>query len=180
MSQSRSESMYDFSVLRDLRKREKLSIAEVSERSGVSVAVISKLERNQSMPGMDTIYRLSRVFGLHPSDLLRLTEARSANRQEAGSHVSDGFSFQEIQYGNVRCLVGTAPAGSRVSRPLIHGNDYEVCWVLEGQLRFYLPHETLELHPGDAIQFDAILEHEYEAVKASRFILIHLSKETRY
>jgi len=43
--------MYDFSILRDLRKRSGLNIADVSARSGVSAAVISKLERN---PKLDT------------------------------------------------------------------------------------------------------------------------------
>ncbi|RKX92599.1 MAG: hypothetical protein DRZ90_13690, partial [Spirochaetes bacterium] len=37
---------YDFSILRNLRKRSGFTIADVSEKSGVSQAVISKLERN--------------------------------------------------------------------------------------------------------------------------------------
>ncbi len=172
--------MYDFAVLRELRKRDNLNIAVVSERSGVSAAVISKLERNQSQPNLDTLYRLGRVFGMNPSDLLKLSESRSAHKRTASEHLSDGFAFQEIQYGNVRCLLGSAPAGSKVSRPQIHKDDYEVCWVLKGKLRFRLPHETHELEPGQAIQFDAILEHTYEALEDSSFILVHLTKGKRF
>ena len=40
--------MYDFSFLRQLRKRDDLTIGAVSARSGISAAVISKLERNQT------------------------------------------------------------------------------------------------------------------------------------
>ncbi|MDE0839229.1 MAG: helix-turn-helix transcriptional regulator, partial [Kiritimatiellae bacterium] len=55
--------MYNFSVLRVLRKREGLTIAEVSRRTGVSPAGISKIERNQTIPGLQTLFRLARVFG---------------------------------------------------------------------------------------------------------------------
>ena len=71
-------------------------------------------------------------------------------------------------------------AGSKVSRPKIHQDDYEVCWVIKGHMKFYLPNETLELKAGDAIQFDALLEHTYEAIKDSEFLIIHLRKEKRF
>jgi len=172
--------MYDFAVLRELRKREGLSIAQMSSRSGVSAAVISKLERNLTLAGLDTLYRLSRVFDLHPSDLLNLAETRSAHCTQARRRTSDGFAFQEIGYGNVRCLFGTAAAGSRLSRPEIHGDDHEVCWVLSGRLRFELPNEKHDLTAGQAIQFDAILSHLYEAVEDSAFILVRLQKNQKF
>ncbi len=71
--------IYDFSILRELRKREGLSIAEFSENSGVSASVISKLERNQSVAELETIFRLARVLGLTASDLIALAEKRTAH-----------------------------------------------------------------------------------------------------
>lgn len=172
--------MYDFSVLRELRKREKLSIAEVSQRSGVSAAVISKLERNQTLAGLDTLYRIGRVFGMHPSDLLGLVETQAAHRVESRVRQNNGIEFEDLRYGNIRCLLGTAAKGSKLSRPEIHGDDYEICWVLSGHLTFELPNETHELKAGDAIQFDAILAHEYEAKDETRFLIIRLLKEKRF
>jgi len=172
--------MYDFRVLRALRKRERLSIADVSGRSGVSAAVISKLERNQTLPGLDTLYRISRVFEMHPSDLLGLAETRSARRRQSRTRMNNGIEFQDLQYGNVRCLKGHAKAGAKLSRPEIHGDDYEVCWVQEGHLSFALPNETHELKSGDAIQFDAILAHSYEAREETFFLILRLRKEKRF
>lgn len=173
-------AMYDFSILRELRQREGLSIAEVSERSAVSSAVISKLERNRTLPGLNTLYRVGRVVGLNPSELLRLAEKRSAHRLTSQSHVSNGFSFTEIRYGNIRCLQGAAAAGCRLSRPEMHGDDYEVCWVLEGCIRFELPNETHLLRAGQALQFDAILHHCYQAVEDSRFLIVQIRKDKRF
>lgn len=171
--------MYDFSVLRSLRKREDLSIQDVSDRSGVSVSVISKLERNQCVAELETLYRLARVFDLNPSDLLAFIENRSAQVANSSTHRSDGFEFSEIKYDNIRCLYGKGKRGSKVSRPRIHQDDHEVCWVLKGHLRFFLPNETRDLRSGDAIQFDALLEHTYEALKDSELMIVHTKKGRR-
>ena len=180
MPPSRHADMYDFTVLRELRKREGLSIAAVSTRSGVSAAVISKLERNQTLAGLDTLYRIGRVFDMHPSDLLSLAESRSAHRQEQRERRANGFHFREIRYGNIRCLRGTAPAGAQLSRPEVHGDDYEVCWVLSGRLQFELPNEIHDLKAGDAIQFDAILQHHYQVMEDVEFLILRLRKGKRF
>lgn len=172
--------MYDFSVLRELRKRAGLNLSQVAEKSGVSIAVISKLERNQTIANLETLYKLGLVFGMNPSDFLNLAENRSAQRTTSRIHKSGSFQFKEITYGNVRCLIGNGSAGSKVSRPKIHQDDYEVCWVIKGYMKFYLPNETLELRAGDAIQFDALLEHTYEAIEDSKVIIIHLRKDKKF
>lgn len=174
------KEMYDFSVLRELRKGKQLSIVEVSGQSGVSPAVISKLERNQTVAELETLFKLSRVFGMSATDLLGLAESRTAHKKKATVHEGGGFVFHTLQYGNVRALRGTAKAGAKVSRPEVHHDDYEVCWILSGKVLFRLPAETHSLGPGEAIQFDAILDHTYEAVEDCELIIIHLRKDKRF
>jgi transcriptional regulator with XRE-family HTH domain len=175
-----SNKMYDFSIIRDMRKRENLNIADLSEKSGVSASVISKLERNQCIAELETIFRLAKVFGITASDLIALAENRTAHQCVATKHVSEGFVFSEISYKNIKCLYGKAPAGAKVSRPHLHRDDYELCWVLSGKLRFYLPNEKYELSAGNSIQFDALLDHTYEAVGKCELIIIHLCKNNRF
>ena len=74
-----NEHIGDFRILRDLRKRAGLSIAELSARCGVAASVISRLERNQSVGEVSTLYRIARVFGLTLSDLIALVEKRCAD-----------------------------------------------------------------------------------------------------
>jgi len=178
--EQRPPAMFDFSVVRELRKREGMSIAELSRSSGVSAAVISKLERNQTQAELETLFKLSRVLGINVTDIIALAESRTAHRENATEHESGGFRFREIRYANIRCLSGHAPAGARVSRPEVHRDDYEVCWVLRGRIRFSLPNETHELTAGCALQFDAILDHTYEALEDSGVLIIHLRKDNRF
>lgn len=175
------DKIFDFTILRELRKRSDLNIADVAERSGVSAAVISKLERNgQQAPGLDTLCRLARVFGLQSSELVGLAESRAAQRASETSHKAGGFTFREIKYGNVKCLYGSAPAGASVSRPEVHRDDFELCWVLEGKLIFSLPQEKHVLAGGEALQFDALQDHQYEAVEDTKLIILHIKKNKRF
>ena len=180
LKSSQTDVMYDFSVIRTLRKREALTIQQVSDRSGISTAVISKLERNQSRAELDTLFKLARVFGMTATDLLSLSENRTAQRQDEVDYTSSGFHFRRITYGNLSAFHGTAPKGTRHSKPEVHHDDYEICWVLKGTVSIQLPHETHQLTPGKSIQFDAVLEHTYEVHEDCEVIITHLKKEKRF
>ena len=171
---------FDFTILRELRKRAGLSIGEVSAESGVSAAVISKLERNRTRAELDTLYRLARVFGITAAELLNLAEARLSHPLKATAHRNEDFLFREINYKNIRCLHGRAGKGSRVSHPNVHRDDYELCWILDGTLRLTLPSESYELSAGQSLQFDALLEPTYEALTDCELLILHIRKENRF
>ena len=172
--------LFDFSILRAMRKREKMSIETLSRRSGVSASVISKLERNRNVAEVETLYRLAKVFGMTLTDLVNAAERPVSQRAQAEEYAHDGFHFRRISYANLRCLLVSAPAGAAMSKPELHRDDFELCWVLKGRLRVTLPKEVCELSPGESIQFDALLEHTYQVIEKTDFILIHLHKEKRF
>jgi len=119
-------------VLRRLREQHEMTLAALSEASGVSVPVISKLERNQQSAELDTLYRLGRAFGMSH----RPARAGGIPPRHRGAEDHAPFrpvKFRQIRFANVVALLGTAPASSKVSRPEIHHDDTEVCWVLEGK-----------------------------------------------
>jgi transcriptional regulator with XRE-family HTH domain len=172
--------MFDFSILREIRKREGLTLEETAQRSSLSIAVISRLERNQTSAELETLYKLGRVFGMSATDLLALAESRMAHLKVEENYRSDGFYFRVTRYANHACFFGTAKAGASIHKPEIHHDDHETCWVLEGRVRVVLPHETVELSVGQSLQFDAIQEHSYEAVEDSKLVLVHIKKGKRY
>lgn len=171
---------FDFEVLREIRKQAGLTLAALSERSGVSVAVISKLERNQTQAEVGTLHKIGKVFGMRATDLLSLAEAPISNKKRAERYESGAFSLEAIRYKNADCLVARAEAGARVSKPEVHQDDHEICWVLNGRVKLELPKEAHELEAGESIQFDAIQEHSYEAIEDCELVIIHLKKEKRY
>lgn len=175
-----SAAMYNFSVLRVLRRRENLTIAELSERAGVSTAVISKIERNQTIPEIKTLFRLARVFGVTASELLALMESQTAQCKQETERIVEDFHFREIEFSNSLCFYADAPKGAKRSNPDAHRDDYEICWVLDGVIKIVLPYETHKLTTGECLQFDALFEHTYEVLEDCRVIIQHIRKNKRF
>jgi len=169
----------DFSIVRTLRKKSGLTLEDVSRKSGISSATLSKLERNQHMVEIETLYRLARVFGLSASDLLNLAESCSAHTKNSDQYSSGPFEFERIQYQGLECFHARARTGSSLSRPEAHGDDFEICWVHSGKIRITLPHEQHTLNSGQALKFDAVLEHTYEIFEDSELTIMHIQKNNR-
>ena len=179
-SSGERENTLDFSILRVLRQREGMSIAELSEKSGVSASVISKLERNRTSAETDTLCRIAHTFQITLTDLICLAERQSSHSVHAEQYRSGDFLFERVSYNNLRCMHAEAAAGAGLSTPELHRDDYELCWVLRGCLRLSLPEEELLLRQGMAVQFDALLQHRYEALEDTELVIVHLQKPKRF
>ena len=174
------EQRWDFGVLRQLRRQLDWSIADLSERSGVAASVISKLERNWSKAELETLYKLSQAFSMNLSDLLALAEKRTAQQVAEQDYCSDGFSFRRVSYGNIRCMTATAPAGAKLCKPAVHKEDSEMCWVQEGAVEIFVAGHRYKLEQGMSLQFDALLDHEYNVLEDCKLIITHLKKNKRF
>jgi transcriptional regulator, XRE family len=174
------EMICDFRMLRELRKSHALSIVELSEQSGVSASVISKLERNQTKAELDTLYRLARVFRLSLADLISLAENQAPHQVNEEQYRSGDFTFHRVSYGNMRCMHGFARKSTTLSKPQLHSDDFETCWLRRGRLRIILPNETCLLEPGMSVQFDALLPHTYEVLEDCEVFIVHLKKGNRF
>lgn len=174
------EPAFDFSIVRDLRKRAGMTLEAVSHKSGISIAGLSKLERNQNTIELDTLYRLGRVFGLSATDLLNLAESCSAHLKSAEFYTSGPFDFERVDFKGLDCFYATAKAGQSLSKPEAHGDEFEICWVRKGEVLITLPREQHRLHSGQALKFDAVLEHSYEIIKDSEMTIIHIEKTHRF
>lgn len=174
------EMAFDFSVVRELRKRAGMTLEAVSQQSGISIAGLSKLERNQNMIELDTLYRLARVFGLSATDMLNLAESCSAHLKSAEFYTSGPFDFEHVSFKGLNCFYAKAKAGQSLSKPEAHGDEFEICWVRKGEVLITLPREQHRLGPGRALKFDAVLEHRYEIIEDSEMNIIHIEKTHRF
>ena len=180
MPDSPDKPELDFSIVREVRTQAGMTLQDVADRSGISVASLSKLERNQNLVELETLYRLAKVFGLSASDLLSLVESRTAHRKSAERYQSGPFEFEKLAYQGVELFHGKARAGGELKHPEAHGDDHEICWVRSGRIHIRFSHEQHTLGPGEAIQFDAVLPHTYEILEDATVIIAHLQKTHRF
>ena len=66
-----AEVLYIGDTVRDLRKRALLTQGELAERSGVGIATIIRIERNQVEPRGSTVRKLAEALEVEPAELVR-------------------------------------------------------------------------------------------------------------
>jgi transcriptional regulator with XRE-family HTH domain len=66
-----TEVLYIGDRLRNLRKRSLLTQEQLAERSGIGVATIIRVERNQVEPRGSTIRKLAEALNVEPEELVK-------------------------------------------------------------------------------------------------------------
>lgn len=155
-------------VERDARR---WSIAELAERSGVSKAMISKVERGEASPTASLLGRLSGAFGLTLSTLLARAEgprkrlARS-REQALWQDPETGFRRKAVSPPGSHVLElvhGELPPGASISYPATAFTfiDQQL-WMLKGTLHFTEGAATHELHAGDCLELGVPVDCTFE------------------
>lgn len=157
------------------------SIAELATASGVSRAMISKVERAESSPTAALLGRLSGAFHLTVSALLARAEADAgpsriarAAAQPPWTDPATGYRRRAVSPPGAEpeLVEVELPPGARVaytasSLAFLRG---QVAWVLAGRLAVEEGTQEVLLGPGDCIAFDLVAPkgHAYRNPSPSR------------
>lgn len=159
-------------VIRELRLKEGLTIAQVAELSGISRGMLSKIETGSTMAGMDTLARIARSLGVAMSVLFSRYDATTASAQHikhgAGMEVvrrgtKSGHTYHLLAYGQgpvkaFEPFLITMEDDSQ-TYPTFQHPGTEFLYMLEGILEYRCGEQTYVLEPGDALSFDGEVPH---------------------
>jgi transcriptional regulator with XRE-family HTH domain len=146
-----------------LRQAKSLSLAELAELSGVSKAMISRVERAESSPTAVLLGRLAAGLGVPLAELL--TEDKGSPRRLRSRAEQDVWRDPEAGYlrrqvaergatGGIEMVEIELPRSAQVGYPRWSGKPYRQClWMLEGALRVDYGDERFELAAGDCLDF---------------------------
>ncbi|MGO9831096.1 MAG: helix-turn-helix domain-containing protein [Myxococcaceae bacterium] len=146
------------------------TIAQLAERSGVSRAMISKVERGEASPTAVLLGRLSGAFGLTLSALLARAESsgnRLARRAQQGTWTDPSTRYLRRSVsprtgGPLELVMVALPKGARVSYPAsAYAFLYHQILVLSGTLRFQEGGLEHVLRAGDCLELGAPAECTY-------------------
>jgi transcriptional regulator with XRE-family HTH domain len=160
--------------VRDLRKERGLTLEELAEVSGVSRAMISKLERGEKNPTLVIAARLAEGLGVSLSRLAGVEERREVVvvPREGRTVLRDletGFERQSLSPTfpgrGVEFLRNVVPEGSTSGDFPPHRKGVEEHIVVErGELEAILDGEGYLLREGDALYFAADVPHRFDNV----------------
>ena len=161
--------------LRALRLKKSMGLVELGKHTGLSPALLSKLERDKLYPTLPTLLRIALVFSVgldyfftdeskrHTVAVIRKGE-RIRLPERAG--VSDvAYYFESLDYKcndrrtNAYLADFQAVAADKL-RPHQHPGS-EFVLVVKGKLGLRIGVNTYELDSGDSIYFDSTVPHTY-------------------
>jgi quercetin dioxygenase-like cupin family protein/DNA-binding XRE family transcriptional regulator len=177
LSNTLSEGLQSYRIgpkVRSLRLGKKLGLVELGEHSGLSPAMLSKIERGRLFPTLPTLLRIALVFGVglehffsssaeRPlvSVIRKKDRLRLPNRADAKT---PAYFFESLDFPvtdrRMEAFHAEFPAGAPDSPPHRH-DGAELIYLLKGQLAVIVEGQTTLLEEGDAMYFDPGVPHSY-------------------
>ena len=160
--------------IRALRTARQLGLVQLGEHTGLSPALLSKIERGQLFPTLPTLLRVALVFGVGLEHFFERDRARPVVAvvrkderirlpERAGKRVA-AYRFESLDYPvSERKLNGyyvEIEAEETPSEPHHHAGA-ELVYLLSGELVINIAEEDYALHKGDSIYFDCSYTHSY-------------------
>ena len=147
--------------LRALRKERDITLADLSEATGISESTLSRLESGGRKPTLELLLPLAKVHGI-PLDELVGAPATGDPRIHLRPIKRHGRTFVPLtrRPGGIQAFKQIIPParGPQVPTPQTH-EGYEWLYVLSGRVRLILGEQELELRAGEAAEFDTHVPH---------------------
>jgi transcriptional regulator with XRE-family HTH domain len=178
LSKTLQDGLNDYGIgdkIRALRLKKKIGLVDLGKHTGLSPALLSKIERGRLFPTLPTLLRIALVFGvgleyffagardkplvavMRKSQRVELPE-RAGAREPAYRFASLDYSATERRFN---CYYAEfLPLAPEKLRPHEH-TGVEFVYVIQGTLSVHINGEEHALEVGDAIYFDAASPHAY-------------------
>lgn len=178
LSPALEEGLRSYSIaerLRGLRLKKKMGLVELGQHTGLSPALLSKLERGRLFPTLPTLLRIAMVFSVDlqyffagPRERPVVAVVRGKDRVRLPDtpgtpHVN--FFFESLDFPaaerRLNAYYADFPAiAEEHVRPHAHPGA-EVVYVLNGSLELRIGEQKHVLDAGDSVYFDSSIPHAY-------------------
>jgi len=164
--------------LRALRLKKSMGLVELGKHTGLSPALLSKLERDKLYPTLPTLLRIALVFNVGLDYFFtdeRKRHVVSVVKKEERIKLPDHPGTNDIAYYfeslDFKCnerrtnsyLAEFEPIAEEKLKPHQHPGS-EFLHVMKGRLGLRIGMDDYELDAGDSIYFDPSVPHTYRRV----------------
>jgi transcriptional regulator with XRE-family HTH domain len=185
LSATLQEGLSEYAIgekIRALRLKKKMGLVELGGHTGLSPALLSKIERGRIFPTLPTLLRIAIVFsvgldyffaGAREKPILAVSRKGSrVSLPERPGTRDVAYRFESLDYGATERRFNAyfaefLPQSPEHLRPHSHPG-VECLYVLEGTLHLNIGEQEQTLEAGDAIYFDSHVSHTYRRAGARR------------
>ena len=158
--------------IRRLRLRKKISLVELGRHTGLSSALLSKLERDLVMPTLPTLMRIALVFGIGLGEFFLIDEPgavviRAADRlrfPEVQETEQSAYDFESLDFTANGRQMNAYLAEFRQTHGVtrVHAHDAaEFLYLMTGRLIVQVDGIDHRLAPGDSMYINPSVPHGY-------------------
>ncbi|WP_309235559.1 XRE family transcriptional regulator [Streptomyces sp. TRM64462] len=146
--------------LKELRTRRGVTLAALSEATGISRSTLSRLETGQRRPSLELLLPLSKAHQVPLDELVGAPEVGDPRVRLKPVKGKNGTTAVPLTRspGPLQTYKMVLPPSRTVPDPRTH-EGYEWLYVLSGRLRLVLADHDLVLGPGEVAEFDTRLPH---------------------
>jgi transcriptional regulator with XRE-family HTH domain len=168
-------------LLQGLRRRNGWTLKEMSERSGIPVSTLSKVEHDRLTLTYDKLLQLSQRLGLRMSELFSEPADESVSQGMARRSIGAIDNAIRVNTPNydyyylcpelrrkrmIPVLTHIRAKSVEEFGELVHHSGEEYIYVLEGAIEVHTEfYETVVLHAGESIYIDSNMGHAYLAAE---------------
>lgn len=155
-------------LIKKLRKEKKMTLKEVSGKTGLSVSFLSQVERSICSTTLLSLRKISEALEVNPSyffpDHIKVDKGMIRRANNNLTSQKQSFNYSDLS-GNVQdpsftpILVTLLP-GDKKGAPFSHAGQ-EFIYVLEGTLTIILDENEHDLYSGDSIHLDSNKPHNW-------------------
>jgi transcriptional regulator with XRE-family HTH domain len=159
--------------LKELRRSRELTLAQLAERTGLSIGSLSQVERGLVSPTIRTVYAVSTALGVSPAwiidpDSVKAQDpdgpyiVRSTRRKPFFNRngVIKHLATPETEARYTGFIVTLEPSASSGDEQYTHAGE-EIGLVLSGSLILEIGDNTYRVNTGDSFAFSSSLSHRF-------------------
>ena len=170
--------------IRSLRQNARMTLDALARETGLSKALLSKIENGKVSSPLSTHVKISRALGIPLSELLKEDEeirflvVRKDEAKPAPSRKTPhGYRFESLgaRWPNKILspfILTYDPLPGPHTSPGFQYDGEEFVYVMEGRLEFFCGENRYELDPGDCLFVDGNLPHGGRALGGEKCVVL--------
>lgn len=169
--------------IKRIRLERGMTLKILAEKTGFSISFLSQLERGKSSATLESLKKISIVFGVNPSYFFEEEEADSDHALIMEQRM-DAHQIYYKDLGTALSKRDFAPLYVILKPGQIEGNlmthiGQEFLYVIEGTLTVRLENQVYELGPSESIMIDSTRPHYWYNYTDKEVRLLCVSSEVK-
>ncbi len=170
--------------IRTLRKEKGLTLVEISKKTGIAQATLSRIETGTMLGTVESHEKVAEILGVGLPELYsgvdrryeqisHLTKEAQRKVTHHGKNLQIELLTTESSKKKITPLLITLQGGSETGREHHERGVEKFLYLLEGDVKVKVDKEEYALKPGETLYFDASLPHQIfnEKSKTARILV---------